>query len=99
MSENKPAENSDTTAKKVIGRPFPKGVSGNPGGIPKNPLKEFQRKQFESMSDEEKEKFLKEIDKYKRWTMTEGNPDNKTEHAVDERLEDIILKINKVLDE
>jgi hypothetical protein len=29
------AQNSDNTAKKRIGRPFPKGVSGNPGGRPK----------------------------------------------------------------
>ena len=29
------AQNSDETAVGVVGRPFPKGVSGNPGGRPK----------------------------------------------------------------
>jgi hypothetical protein len=30
-----PAQNSTETAERVIGRPFPKGVSGNPGGRPR----------------------------------------------------------------
>jgi hypothetical protein len=29
------AQNSGETARPVVGRPFPKGVSGNPGGRPK----------------------------------------------------------------
>jgi hypothetical protein len=29
------AQNSDETAAAVLGRPFPKGASGNPGGRPK----------------------------------------------------------------
>jgi len=29
------AQNSVETAERVIGRPFPKGVSGNPGGRPR----------------------------------------------------------------
>jgi hypothetical protein len=32
---NMPAQNSTETAPRVVGRPFPKGVSGNPGGRPK----------------------------------------------------------------
>ena len=32
------AENSDKTAKKVIGRPFQPGESGNPGGRPKSSI-------------------------------------------------------------
>lgn len=40
-----PAEKSTNTAKRVPGRPFPKGVSGNPGGRPKKkPITEmFER--------------------------------------------------------
>jgi hypothetical protein len=29
------AQNSVETAERVVGRPFPKGVSGNPGGRPR----------------------------------------------------------------
>jgi hypothetical protein len=29
------AQNSDGTARRVVGRPFPKGVSGNPAGRPR----------------------------------------------------------------
>ena len=30
-----PAQNSTKTAERVVGRPFPRGVSGNPGGRPR----------------------------------------------------------------
>lgn len=30
------AQNSNTSARKKVGRPFPKGTSGNPGGRPKH---------------------------------------------------------------
>src|SRR5688572_18217360 len=39
MSE--PAENSDATVRR-IGRPFPPGVSGNPGGRPKGVARAFR---------------------------------------------------------
>lgn len=48
----------------------------NKGGRLPNPLKDFQRKEFMAMSDAEKRAFLKSVDKYKRWTMAEGNPDS-----------------------
>lgn len=35
ISKAQSAQNSNPTARKVIGRPFPKGKSGNPGGRPK----------------------------------------------------------------
>ena len=53
---------------------FKPGQSGNPGGRPKNPLKDFQRKLFASMTDEEKLDFLKGISADLRWRMAEGNP-------------------------
>lgn len=55
------------------------GQSGNPGGRPKKPLKEYSMAQFESWTDEQKEAFLKSIPAIDRWKMTEGNPDTKTE--------------------
>ena len=55
-------------------KPFPKGVSGNPKGRPRDPLKEFQRHQFARMSSKEKAKFLNKIDALDRWKMAEGQP-------------------------
>ena len=65
----------------------PTGIGGfrdnpqnrNDGGRIKNSLKEFQRQEFEKMSDEEKREYLKNIDNYRRWTMAEGNPKQDTD--------------------
>lgn len=48
--------------------------SPNPGGRPKNTLKEYDRQRFINMSDEEKEAFLSLIDPAMRYRMAEGNP-------------------------
>lgn len=58
---------------------FQPGHSGNPGGRPKNPLKEYSLKEFESWTDKEKKEFLKKISPIDRWKMTEGNPKQDTE--------------------
>jgi hypothetical protein len=44
------AENSNGSAR-VIGRPFPKGVSGNPGGRPKGVLSHAVRRRLEEDPD------------------------------------------------
>ena len=49
---------------------------GNAGGRPRNPLKEFSRKEFESWDEKKKRKFLKKVTAIDRWKMTEGNPDS-----------------------
>ena len=69
------ATNSTQTAK-VIGRPFPKGVSGNPSGRPKGTLKDFVRQRFAAMTDEEKIAWLdsNNISGIDQWKMGEGNP-------------------------
>ena len=53
---------------------FKPGVSGNPGGRPKNPLKDYSLKEFSSWNDKEKKAFLAKINPIDRWKMTEGNP-------------------------
>lgn len=58
---------------------FKPGVSGNPGGRPKNPLKDFQRELFASMTKEQKLEYLNKVDELNRWKMAEGNPDVKTD--------------------
>lgn len=42
----------------VTGKGFMPGVSGNPSGRPKGSMKDYLKRKFAEMSDEEKEQFL-----------------------------------------
>lgn len=60
---------------------FKKGQSGNPGGRPKNTMKDYLSRKFSAMSDEEKEAWLEKhkvtgVDQIK---FGEGNPSNETD--------------------
>lgn len=65
----------------ITGKGFMPGVSGNPGGRPKGTLKDYVKKKFLEMSDEDKEEWLKEnkIQGIDQWKMGEGLPDSKSE--------------------
>lgn len=65
----------------ITGKGFMPGVSGNPGGRPKGTLKDYVRKKFMEMSDQDKEEWLKEnkIQGIDQWKMGEGLPENKTD--------------------
>ena len=73
-------ENADNTApqQRIIGKPWPKGVSGNPKGRPKGSIsiKDTIRKMFE----EDPERFKQFVDtliadeKSLVWQMLEGKP-------------------------
>jgi len=79
MEINNP-ENTIETGRNPDGT-WKKGFCPNPGGRGRNPLKDFSLKQFESWNDEQKREFLNKISPIDRWKMTEGNPDNKTDHT------------------
>lgn len=51
---------------------YKKGQSGNPGGRPKNTLKEYAKQKIAQMTEEEREEFLNGIDKRVIWEMAEG---------------------------
>ena len=72
-------ENNEITTKQlggITGKGFMPGHSGNPGGRPKNTLKDYVKKMFMEMSDEEKIKWLKDnkISGIDQWKMGEGLP-------------------------
>ena len=54
-----------------------KGQSGNPSGYRPSPLKQFARELIAGMNEEDKLRFLKEINKAEIWRMAEGNPETK----------------------
>ena len=60
------------------GRLLP-GHQGGPGRPKGKTLKEYQAEKFRSMSDDEREAYLKEINKIDRWKMAEGLPKQDTD--------------------
>ena len=51
---------------------YKKGQSGNPGGRPKNTLKEYTKHKLANMTEDEREEFLNGLDKRIIWEMAEG---------------------------
>ena len=74
---------------------FKEGFSGNPGGRPKNSLKDYIKIKLSEMTDEEKEKWIQEhkISGIDQWKMSEGNPHN-TEDVTSggEKINPILVK-------
>jgi len=78
-------ENNEKATKRlggITGKGFMPGKSGNPGGRPRGGLKDYDRKKFLEMTDDQKEAFLKGIAPELRYRMAEGNPHNTQETDV-----------------
>ena|SRR3990167_2566959 len=86
MNEELSQENSgiseENRAKMLANlKPWKPGQSGNPSGRPKGTMKDFVRKMFMEMSDEDKAKWLldNKITGIDMWKMGEGQPKQETE--------------------
>ena len=76
LVENKDRSRDNSLANLRMWQP---GQSGNPGGRPKNTLKEYAKLKLANMTEEEREEFLSGIDKKTIWEMSEGKPKQDTE--------------------
>ena len=73
--------------------------TGNKNGRPKGSgggLKDYDRKKFQAMSDDEKDKYLKTIAPELRYRMAEGNPHQTEEKTIDANI--TIVAPSAVLD-
>lgn len=79
MEENSEQLNNSKVPHQLLPHVYKKGQSGNPGGRPKNTLKEYAKQKIANMTEEEREAFLEGIDKRIIWEMAEGKADAKTD--------------------
>lgn len=91
------------TTRKVKKVPNPTGKGGfgdypehiNPGGEPKNSMKNYMAAKLAQMTPEQKDKWLKDnkISGIDKWKMAEGNPSNEIEHSGRLTIEEVLDQI------
>ena len=79
MSDGSEQLNNSKVPPQLQAHVYKKGQSGNPGGRPKNTLKEYAKLKLSQMTEEEREDFLNGIEKRIIWEMAEGKADTKTD--------------------
>lgn len=85
--------NNSKVPHQLLPHVYKKGQSGNPGGRPKNTLKEYSKQKLAEMTVEEREEFLSGIDKRIIWEMAEGKAEAKTDVTTNgESLNPILVK-------
>lgn len=83
MDENTSEQlNNSKVPPQLLPHVYKKGQSGNPGGRPKNTLKEYAKRKLAEMTEEEREEFLNGIDKRVIWEMAEGKAKQDVEAEV-----------------
>jgi hypothetical protein len=83
MEENSEQLNNSKIPPQLLPHVYKKGQSGNPGGRPKNTLKEYAKRKLAEMTEEEREEFLNGIDKRIIWEMAEGKAKQDVEATVE----------------
>ena len=93
MESNTEQPNISKVPPQLQAHVYKKGQSGNPGGRPKNTLKEYSKQKLANMTEEEREEFLSGIDKRIIWEMAEGKAEAKTDVTTNgESLNPILVK-------
>lgn len=92
--DNEEQQDYSKVPKQILPHVYKKGQSGNPNGRPEGiSMKEYVRKNFRHMTDEEREEFLQGVDKKFIWEMAEDKAKQGTDiTSGGEKLQPILVK-------
>lgn len=94
MSENT-ANSKKNSREHLKPYQFKPGQSGNPAGRPKDTMKVYLQRKMRTMSDEQKEKFVKSVSHEMQIKLAEGNPKQDTAIEVTQSMGELIEELEK----